>query len=230
MTDRSAAEMLGGGFHVDERETLRTAEVLEAGMTPQHGLRTAERTAALVGEDGPVTVERTVSWLEMTHQSRLVPSPDVAGIRMEAWKGDLATLRSVHDEIATPHRWPSLVWSPQHWAERLADPRVRWFALTASGHQAGLVEIEAHPQGQVEITIFGLRPSFQGRGLGGISLTMATNAAWDMQPGDQGRVRRVFLHTSTRDGVRALANYLKRGFVVYATETKTEMVVPADGA
>jgi len=59
---------------------------------------------------------------------------------------------------------------------------------------------------------------------------MATNAAWDMQPGDQGRVRRVFLHTSTRDGVRALANYLKRGFVVYATERQTEMVVPADGA
>jgi len=124
----------------------------------------------------------------------------------------------------------SLVWSPQHWAKRLTDPRVRWFALTASGHQAGLVEIEAHPQGQVEITIFGLRPSFQGRGLGGISLTMAINAAWGMQPSDQGPVRRVFLHTSTRDGVRALANYLKRGFVVYATETHAEMVVPADGA
>jgi len=36
----------------------------------------------------------------------------------------------------------------------------------------------------------------------------------------------VFLQTSTRDGVRALANYLKRGFVVYATETQTEMVFP----
>lgn len=125
-----------------------------------------------------MTVERTVSWLEMNHQAQLVPSPAVAGVRMELWKGDLATLRSVHDEIATPHWWPSLGWSLQHWERRLADPRVRWFGMSVDGQEAGLIEIEAHSQGQVEIAIFGLRPSFQGRGLGGVSLTMAINAAW----------------------------------------------------
>jgi len=170
-----------------------------------------------------VTVERTVSWLEMNHQAQLVPSPAVAGVRMELWKGDLGTLRSVHDEIAIPHRWPSLGWSLQHWERRLADPRVRWFGMSVDGQEAGLIEIEAHSQGQVEIAIFGLRPSFQGRGLGGVSLTMAINAAWDMQPSRHEPVRRVFLHTSTRDGVRALANYLRRGFVIYATETQAEL-------
>jgi len=92
-----------------------------------------------------VTVERTVSWLEMNHQAQLVPSPAVVGVRMELWKGDLATLRSVHDEIATPHRWPSLGWSLQHRERRLADPRVRLFVMSVDGQEVALIVVFTVP-------------------------------------------------------------------------------------
>jgi ribosomal protein S18 acetylase RimI-like enzyme len=85
---------------------------------------------------------------------------------------------------------------------------------------AGAVELEAQPGGDVEITVFGFAPEFIGRGFGAHLLAVATRLAWELEPPDGVRVRRVWLHTSSRDHARAKPNYERRGFRAYRTERR----------
>ncbi len=160
-----------------------------------------------------VTVSRVVTHLEMTAPDQL-RSSTVPGLSLEPWPDGVERLRAMHDAIATPHRWPSLAWSQDEWARQLDDNT--WLAVRASGELVGLAALERQ-EAQVEITVFGLLPAFQGQRLGSAALTLAVHEAWKV-PGTQ----RVWLHTSTRDGERALANYLGRGFTAFATEVRTE--------
>lgn len=74
----------------------------------------------------------------------------------------------------------------------------------------------AQPEANVEIATFGLVPELVGRGLGGPALTLAVRLAWNqVNPDDLAPVRRVWLHTSSLDHPRALANYRARGFVPF---------------
>jgi len=77
------------------------------------------------------------------------------------------------------------------------------------------VSMEAQPDGNVEITTFGLVPEFVGRGIGGYALTLAVRLAWRL-PG----ARRVWLHTSSKDHPNALPNYRARGFEPFHVEVK----------
>ena len=104
-----------------------------------------------------------------------------------------------------------LGWTWTRWMEWLArSPLELWMALKC-GTPAGYFELEAQAGGQVEITAFGLLPSFAGQGIGGYLLTQAVLRAWAMRPD----VRRVWLHTCSLDSPRALRNYLARGFRVF---------------
>jgi GNAT superfamily N-acetyltransferase len=85
---------------------------------------------------------------------------------------------------------------------------------------AGVVEVEVQPGGDVEITVFGLVPEFIGRGFGAHLLTVGTRLAWDLEPPDGARVRRVWLHTSSRDHPHAKPNYERRGFRPFRTERR----------
>ena len=168
-------------------------------------------------------VERVVSSLEMTSPDQLVPAP-TDGVTLVRWSGSADRLAMLHDEIATPHRWPSLAWSAEEWSRRLSAENLRWGALMSGNDVIGLLELEWQVNAQVEITIFGLRPRWQGRGLGGAALTLAVRSAWRGFGDPERPAQRVWLHTSTRDGPRALTNYLRRGFVVFSQETRTEEV------
>ena len=166
-------------------------------------------------------IERVVSTLEMTSPAQL--RPVAAGqIVLQAWDGPAADLAALHREIAAPHRWPSLTWSAAEWQRRLAAPDIQWQVFTLDDQVIGLLECQAQAGRQVEITIFGLRPMWQGRGLGAAALTLAIRSAWRGWNEPDRQVRRVWLHTSTRDGPRALSNYVRCGFTVVARETRTE--------
>ena len=91
-----------------------------------------------------------------------------------------------------------------------------WVAYVSS-NPAGYFELETQPEGSVEITSFGLLPSFIGRGLGGYLLTVAVQKAWHMG------AARVWLHTCTLDHPNALQNYCARGFRVCR-----ELTIPED--
>ena len=94
--------------------------------------------------------------------------------------------------------------------------------VTVDDNIVGVLELQEQPHAQVEITIFGLLPAWQGRGFGGAALTLAVRSAWSGFGGSARTADRIWLHTSTRDGPRALTNYLRRGFSIFSREIRTE--------
>ena len=80
------------------------------------------------------------------------------------------------------------------------------------GETAGYMELTNDSAGDFEVTYFGLRPAYFGRGLGKHLLSYGVQRAWDSG------AKRVWLHTCNLDGPAALANYLARGFVVTRVE------------
>jgi hypothetical protein len=87
------------------------------------------------------------------------------------------------------------------------------------------VEVEAQPGGDVEIVVFGLVPEFVGKGFGAPLLAIATSSAWQTEPLDGVPIRRVWLHTSSRDHPHALPNYLRRGFRRFRTERRPREIL-----
>lgn len=77
-----------------------------------------------------------------------------------------------------------------------------------------MVTCDLHSGNEAEIASFGLLPEFVGKGLGGFALTLGVRQAWALAPS----VTRVWLHTSSLDHPRALANYHRRGFRTFKTE------------
>ncbi len=83
---------------------------------------------------------------------------------------------------------------------------------------AGLLELEADPEGNVGIVIFGLLPEFLGKGFRGAFLTSAARLAWQMVSPSGAQTKRVWVQTSSRDHPHALPKYEKRGFRAFRTE------------
>jgi RimJ/RimL family protein N-acetyltransferase len=156
-----------------------------------------------------VLIDQTITYLEMTSPNQLLagraPPAEVTIDSVDATA--LALIRSTHDRIATPHHWSSLDWSEQQWSDLLARGGVRSWTAHIGVEAIGLVQLEIHPDHDVEIIKFGLVPEFVGRGFGGHLLTLAAGLAWGV-----GGVHRVWLHTSSFDHPHALHNYRSRGF------------------
>jgi GNAT superfamily N-acetyltransferase len=162
-----------------------------------------------------VLIDQTVTYLEMTSAEALLPGqvpPDEITLD-SVGATELALIRSTIGRIGTPHHWSSLAWSERQWLDVLSRPSVRSWIARVGNDVIGLVQLERHPRGDVEITKFGLVPEFVGRGLGGHLLTLAIRLAWNL-----GEVNRVWLHTSSFDHPHALANYCNRGFRQFRIE------------
>ena len=103
-------------------------------------------------------------------------------------------------------------WAYDRWSEYLSRPELQTWVAYVSGTPAGYVELEAQPEGNVEIVYFGLLRQFIGQGLGGHLLTVGIEQAWAMN------ASRVWVHTCNLDGPYALKNYQSRGFTLYDTQ------------
>ncbi|WP_157488662.1 GNAT family N-acetyltransferase [Pseudofrankia sp. DC12] len=165
-----------------------------------------------------------ITFLEMTSPDQLRPgrvAPEL--VLMPTAVADRPLTRETIVRVGTPYRWPSVAWDDAAWADWFTDPRRQSFLLRvggAEGEVAGVVETEAHPPHDVEIVSFGLVPEHVGTGIGGHALTLAARLAWALDHPALDGVRRVWLHTSTLDHRRALANYRARGFRPYRTKTR----------
>jgi GNAT superfamily N-acetyltransferase len=177
-------------------------------------------------------VVETVTFLEMTSPARLRPGrPAPAPVEVdEVGEASASLLRSTFDHIGAPYNWqirrtgPN-AWSDERWAERLSEPGVHAWVARVAGEIAGMVEVEAQPGGDVEIVVFGLVPEFVGKGFGAPLLAIATSSAWQTEPLDGVPIRRVWLHTSSRDHPHALPNYLRRGFRRFRTERRPREIL-----
>jgi GNAT superfamily N-acetyltransferase len=170
----------------------------------------------------------------MTSPDQVRPAADVAGLvlrRLDDPAGaQRGRIRELHDRIAERHHWSSLAWSDRRWQQRLAASRQRVWEVVADDRAVGLAWLDlGHPEGGVEVAMFGLVPEVVGRGIGGAALALLVHEAWcwldevtAAAGSDAAPRRRVWLHTSSLDHSHALENYRARGFVVYDTRRDTK--------
>ena len=155
----------------------------------------------------------TTTFLEMRSPDQLRPKrgPDDRFRIQEITEPKWTFNRDLY--LAVGERWQWIdkrSWTEEQWKEYAMAPEVRTFGAYHDGTLAGYYELRQDSQNGVEIAYFGLLPEFLDRGLGGALLTSAIEEAWRMPP----PVKRVWVHTCTRDHPRALANYQARGFVI----------------
>ncbi|UNS99581.1 GNAT family N-acetyltransferase [Streptomyces tubbatahanensis] len=143
--------------------------------------------------------------------------------------------RFLYASVGADTTWVDrLPWTYARWEDFLGRPGVETWVAYERGTPAGFIELDGASeaaQGVVEISYFGLLPAFRGRGIGGHLLSVGLARAWDLAQRWEGRpaTSRVWLHTCSRDGRHARANYERRGLRVYRTETGDEPDVPSPG-
>lgn len=164
---------------------------------------------------GSGRMDEVVTCLEMRSPAQLVPgrSPLAPLAMEEVGPAAAPILRSTYVRIGTPLGWAGrMAWSDEQWKEELSRRGVRAWVVEVDGNVAGLVELEAEPNGDVGIVVFGLVPEFVGRGFGGALLTLATEMAWKVTSHRGRPTSRVWVQTSSQDHPNALPNYERRGF------------------
>jgi GNAT superfamily N-acetyltransferase len=160
--------------------------------------------------------------------SRPVPRPaNVLDVPVQIVRAELPSpelSRFLYTGVGGDWFWVDrLPWTWQQWYEWLAQPGVETWVAWVRGTPAGYAELHAQPAGQVELTSFGLLPSFTGQGLGQHLLTVALDHAWTIAqrwPGQQPTTR-VWLHTCSHDSPSALPMYQSHGLRIYRTQTQT---------
>ncbi|MGW5331374.1 GNAT family N-acetyltransferase [Streptomyces bauhiniae] len=173
--------------------------------------------------------------LEQTSPSDLLPAAAPEGdavriVRTEVPSPEFS--RFLYASVGGDIRWTDrLGWTHARWREYLARPGVETWVAYERGTPAGYAELEATGEGVVEIAYFGLLPAFRGRRIGGHLLSVGTARAWDLADRwpQLTPVKRVWLHTCSKDGPYALDNYLRRGFTLVDTKVELEADLPAPG-
>jgi GNAT superfamily N-acetyltransferase len=115
------------------------------------------------------------------------------------------------------HWTDRLNWTLEQWRNWCDRPELRLFVAYLEGTPAGYFNLE-HQGDNIEIKYFGLLPHFTGHGWGAILLSKCLEQAWD------GGAKRIHLNTCSLDGPAALRNYQARGFKIYNTEIKDEVM------
>ncbi|WP_078970282.1 GNAT family N-acetyltransferase [Streptomyces natalensis] len=178
----------------------------------------------------------TTWYLEQTSPADLAPAgapPAEQGVRIvrsEVPSPEFS--RFLYTAVGGDVLWTDrLSWTYARWAEHLGRPGTETWVAYERGTPAGFIELNAGPEGSVEVAYFGLLPAFRGRRIGGWLLTYGLERAWDLAgrwPGLE-RTTRVWVHTCSDDGPYARANYERRGFRVYETTVTEEAEVAMPG-
>jgi GNAT superfamily N-acetyltransferase len=171
-----------------------------------------------------MAVRITTYHLEMLDPADLRPKrlarPDLEVTRAEVPCPELS--RFLYSAVGGDWFWIGrLGWNYQQWLDHLDRPEVQTWVAYVAGTPAGYVELQAQPNGNVELSYFGLMRQFLGQGIGGHLLTVAVEQAWAMG------AARVWVHTCTHDHPAALANYLARGFQLFRQEV-ADKELPAE--
>jgi len=157
----------------------------------------------------------TITYLEMRSRDALRPSAAVEGFELVCVApADAGINRRYYEQVGADWNWTDrLAWSDVDWQTHVEREELSTWLAMHEGQEVGYVELEQQPQGDVQISYFGLLPDHFGKGLGGAMLTAAIETAWSLAG-----TRRVWVHTCTDDHEGALPNYQKRGFRVFKVE------------
>ncbi|MEX0590284.1 MAG: GNAT family N-acetyltransferase [Xanthobacteraceae bacterium] len=160
----------------------------------------------------PGKVAAVITHLHMYARPQLRPEP--AGDRFtlaRAQRPDLGWYRNLYRRVGQQWLWFSrLTLNDEALARLIHDPKVEVHALGHRGRDAGMLELDLRRHPDVEISFLGVVSEFLGTGAGRFLMNRALQIAWSRNP------RRVTVHTCTLDHPKALAFYLRSGFVPYA--------------
>ncbi|MGW1892920.1 GNAT family N-acetyltransferase [Streptomyces sp. NPDC002004] len=180
------------------------------------------------------TLTVTTWSMEQTSPADLIPAAapegDVLIVRAEVPSPEFS--RFLYTAVGGDIGWTDrLGMTYAQWAEALRRPGTETWVAYEKGTPAGYVELEAQEEGVVEIVYFGLIPAFRGRRIGGHLLAYGAARAWDLADRWPGRAptKRVWLHTCSKDGEHAMANYERRGFKLFDTAVEQEPEVATPG-
>jgi GNAT superfamily N-acetyltransferase len=160
--------------------------------------------------DGKIAA--VVTYLEMRsrHEACEVPQPEGVSVRLVE-QPDLNWYRDLFRRVGQDWLWFSrLRMNDDELKAAIHDERVDVFALSHHGEEKGLLEIDRRGMPDIELKFFGLTMDLAGQGVGRYLMNFAIDQAWSHQP------ERFFVHTCTSDSQRALAFYVKSGFVPYS--------------
>jgi GNAT superfamily N-acetyltransferase len=170
-----------------------------------------------LGRDGyydvpPGKIAAVVTSLEMRTPPAGDPPPLPAGVAIERLKPvDPERYLRLFRAIGTPWLWFSRLRLSRPELEAIIHhPAVEVAAVRHGPRDIGLVELDFRSLPEVELAFFGLVPEWTGCGLGRAVLAQAIKRAFE------GGAKRFWVHTCTLDHPKALAFYLRAGFVPFA--------------
>lgn len=156
-----------------------------------------------------VVVVRTYVEMRSPAEARLDHPESPAITFSRARPADAAAYRETFQDIGREVLWVDRwEWKNEEFERLLGREDVAAWLIHLEGTPAGLIEGFLQEDGSIQYTYFGVRPRFQGKGLGKYLLSHAIERSWELG------VPRIWLFTLTSDGEHALANYLKRGFKI----------------
>lgn len=91
----------------------------------------------------------------------------------------------------------------------LNNPLHETYVFEAQGQQEGLVVLTFYTEGECEIDTFGLTAAMVGQGAGRWMMNRVLELAWSRP------IRRLWLHTCSRDHPSALEFYIRSGFAAF---------------
>jgi len=152
-----------------------------------------------------------VTYLEMTAPPAPRPErSDAPWVLRHVSAPALAWYRDLYRRVGADWLWSSrLELTDAALAAIITVPEVEVHALTVSGRDEGILELDFRVPGECEIGFFGLGPSIVGAGAGRWLMNRAIAIAW-ARP-----ITRFWLHTCSLDSPAALAFYLRSGFAPY---------------
>lgn len=171
------------------------------------------------------SVAVTITYLEMEHPAMLrgkrTERADVTLVRIDPPDAKLAS--QLYADVGNAYFWLDRAeWTRAQWRDDLALPGTELWVLRVDDEDAGYFHLTMPAPRTREILYLGLRPGYEGMGLGAHLLTCAIDRAWEAG------ADRVLVNTCTLDHPSALANYQARGFEV--VRTRTEWRELPDGA
>lgn len=147
--------------------------------------------------DRGITFEDGRGLIRMSHSSDTVPI-----IKMS---------RYWYNRVGRPHLWyeRNLLTDAELFAY-YRNPLVDMYAFTEKDVPVGFAELDWRTPGRVELAYFGIFEEYQGRGLGKWALDTIVDVAWTRSD----TLQRMTVSTNSLDGIGALSNYLRAGFVL----------------
>jgi GNAT superfamily N-acetyltransferase len=161
-------------------------------------------------------IASVVTFLEMRQRPIAAATQPPAGLSIRHLKHpSLERYRNLYRAVGQDWMWFSrLRMSDEELLAIIHDSRVHVYVLSDGDEDKGLLELDGRTESEVEIAYLGVTADMLGRGTGQYLMGQALSAAWDGGVGDS-KIDRVWVHTCTLDHPRALAFYLKAGFIPY---------------